>query len=86
MAQKWEKWKKREKEMSFLEHLEELRWHIIRAVLAIAVMAIVAFLFKNLIFDKIILAPRTPGFFTNRILCQLGEYLNTSVMYKYKPL
>lgn len=80
MAIKWEKWKKKEKEMSFLEHLEELRWHIIRAVLAIAIMAIAAFIFKNLIFDKIILAPRMPGFFTNRILCQIGEALNTRAL------
>lgn len=69
--------KKDEKEMSFLEHLEELRWHIIRSIVAIVIMFVVAFLFKNLIFDKIILAPRTPGFFTNRILCHLGAYLNT---------
>mgnify|MGYP001354366347 FL=1 len=80
MALKWEEGKKGENEMSFLEHLEELRWHIIRAVLAIAIMTIVAFLFKNVIFDKIILAPKTPGFFTNRILCQIGEYLNTKVL------
>ena len=80
MALKWEKGKKRENEMSFLEHLEELRWHIIRAVLAIAIMTIVAFLFKNIIFDKIILAPKNPGFFTNRILCQIGEYLNTKAL------
>jgi sec-independent protein translocase protein TatC len=80
MALKWDKWKKKEKEMSFLEHLEELRWHIIRAVLAIGFMAILAFIFKNIIFDKIILAPRMPGFFTNRILCQIGEALNTSAL------
>ncbi len=80
MALKWEKWKKREKEMSFLEHLEELRWHIIRAVTAVVLMAIVAFIFKNIIFDRIILAPRMPGFFTNRILCQIGEALNTKAL------
>ncbi len=64
-----------EKEMSFLEHLEELRWHIIRSVLAVFVFAVVAFIFKNIIFDTIILAPRDPSFLTNRLLCQLGEYL-----------
>lgn len=81
MAFKWKKNKKEgEKEMSFLEHLEELRWHIIRSVLAILIMFIVAFIFKNFIFDHVILAPRNPGFFTNRILCQLGEYLNIKAM------
>ena len=68
--------KKDDKEMSFLEHLEELRWHIIRSIVAIVVMFVVAFLLKNFIFNKIIFAPRNPGFFTNHILCQLGGYLN----------
>jgi sec-independent protein translocase protein TatC len=70
--------KKGEQEMSFLEHLEELRWHIIRSILAIVFMFVLAFIFKKVIFDYIILAPRTPGFFTNRILCQFGEYLNAT--------
>ncbi len=63
-------------EMSFLEHLEELRWHIIRSVLAIVILMIAAFIFKNFIFDKIILAPKNPGFFTNRVLCELGQLVN----------
>jgi len=65
--------KKGEKEMSFLEHLEELRWHIIRSILAIVFFMILAFLFKNIIFDKIILGPKNPDFITNRLLCQFGE-------------
>jgi len=63
-------------EMSFLEHLEELRWHIIRSVLAIVILMIAAFIFKNFIFDMIILAPKNPGFFTNRVLCELGHLVN----------
>jgi len=70
-----------EGEMSFLEHLEELRWHIIRSVIAIFVLMIVAFMFKNIIFDKIILAPKNPEFFTNRILCRLGELVNVKALY-----
>lgn len=73
MALKQKTGRKGEGEMSFLEHLEELRWHIIRSVLAIFVLMIVAFILKNIIFDKIILAPKSPEFFTNRILCQLGH-------------
>jgi sec-independent protein translocase protein TatC len=63
-------------EMSFLEHLEELRWHIIRSFVAIFVFAIAAFIFKGFIFDNIILAPRTPEFWTNRVLCDFGKKLN----------
>lgn len=77
MALKSKKKKKSEAEMSFLEHLEELRWHIIRSILAIVVFMVVAFVFKNIIFDHVILAPKDPGFFTNRILCQLGHMLGT---------
>lgn len=67
--------KKDEKEMSFLEHLEELRWHIIRSIIAIVIFMILAFIFKNLIFDRIILGPKNPDFITNRLLCQFGETL-----------
>jgi len=66
--------------MTFLEHLEELRWHIIRSVLAVFVMAIAAFLFKDIIFDKIILSPKEPEFLTNRLLCRLGELVNIKAL------
>lgn len=73
MAFKWKKGAHGEAEMSFLEHLEELRWHIIRSLLAILVFMIIAFIFKNVLFDMVILAPRRPDFFTNRLLCKLGH-------------
>jgi len=68
--------KKNENEMSFLEHLEELRWHLIRSILAIFVCAIVAFVFKDIIFDQVILAPKSPDFVINRLLCELGQKFN----------
>jgi len=71
---------KNENEMSFLEHLEELRWHIVRAVLSIFVVAIVAFIYNEIIFDSIILAPKQPGFLTNRLLCLLGEKVNIKAL------
>ncbi len=80
MANFWEKGKKGDKEMSFLEHLEELRWHIIRSILAIVILMITAFIFKNIIFDKIILAPKSPDFITARLLCRLGEYFDTAAL------
>ena len=66
--------------MSFLEHLEELRWHIIRSILAIVIFMIIAFMFKSFLFGTIILGPKNPGFITNRLLCQLGEYLKTTAL------
>lgn len=67
-------------EMTFLQHLEELRWHIIRALAAVVVGAIVAFIFKDIIFDHIILAPNNPDFITNRLLCRLADLVNVPVL------
>lgn len=75
MAFTWKKGKKGEGEMSFLEHLEELRWHIIRSLGAIVIMMIVAFIFKNVLFNEIVLAPKNSTFFTNRVFCEFGHYL-----------
>ncbi|MGA2405435.1 MAG: twin-arginine translocase subunit TatC [Bacteroidales bacterium] len=79
-GKKGNKGNKGEKEMSFLEHLEELRWHIIRSILAIVFFMIIAFIFKSFIFDHIILAPKNPNFFTNRMLCHLGELLKAAAL------
>lgn len=62
-------------EMSFLEHLEALRWHIIRALASIVIVAIGVFLAKTIVFDKIILGPTDPDFPTYRFFCRFGEAL-----------
>ena len=63
--------------MTFLEHLEVLRGHLLRSIASIGVFAIVAFLLKDIIFDHILLAPKSQDFFTNRMFCKLGELVNT---------
>ncbi len=62
-----------EKQMSFLDHLEELRWHIIRAMLAIVVFAIAAFSMKTLVWHTIILAPTRADFWTFQMFCKIGS-------------
>lgn len=62
--------------MSFLDHLEALRWHLIRSLGATVFLMIVAFFSKELLFHDIILAPSRPDFWTYRMLCRLGEYLD----------
>ncbi|MDP6908449.1 MAG: hypothetical protein QF371_03035, partial [Flavobacteriales bacterium] len=47
-----------EGEMSFLQHLEVLRWHLVRAISAIIIFAIGAFIAKGFIFDTILLGPK----------------------------
>lgn len=58
--------------MSFLDHLEELRWHLIRASLAVVVAGAVAFLAKGFIFDVLLFGPTNADFFTYDILCRLS--------------
>ena len=41
-----------EKEMSFLDHLEVLRWHLVRAFSSILIFAILAFIYKDFVFDR----------------------------------
>ncbi|PKP04024.1 MAG: twin-arginine translocase subunit TatC [Bacteroidetes bacterium HGW-Bacteroidetes-9] len=65
-----------EVEMSFWDHLDTLRGHLFRSAVAIIVMAVVAFLNREFIFDQLILAPKEPEFITNRLLCRLGEWAN----------
>lgn len=60
-------------EMSFLDHLEVLRWHILKAFLGVFAMAIIAFIFKDIVFSRIILAPKSPDFPTNIFLCNIGK-------------
>ncbi len=61
------------KEMTFLEHLEELRWTIMRSVIAIGVCMLGAFLAKDFVFDRIVLAPKSASFATYRGLCRVGQ-------------
>lgn len=63
------------KEMSFWDHLDELRVRLIRSFLAVMAMAIVAFINRQVVFDRIILGPSKSDFITNRWLCRLGEFL-----------
>lgn len=65
--------KKHPDEMSFLDHLEELRWHLIRATLAVVLIAIVAFIFKGTLFD-IIFGPQNPDFVSYDILCKISRF------------
>lgn len=63
------------KEMSFLDHLEVLRWHLVRSSIAILVFASLAFVFKNIVFDEIILAQKNSDFFTYQLFCKFSEWI-----------
>lgn len=61
-------------EMTFIDHLEELRMHIVRSVIAILVMAIVIFVYRNWVFDYVITGPINPDFISYRLLCQFSHW------------
>lgn len=65
-----------QKNMTFWSHLDELRGHLIRSVIVVFLLAIIAFVNKNILFNYIILAPKEPGFITNRLFCKAGELLS----------
>lgn len=55
-------------DMTFWDHLEALRGNIIRSLLAISLFAVLAFCFKKILFDGIVLAPVSRDFITYRLL------------------
>ena len=65
----------KDKEMSFLDHLEIFRWHLIRAAAAIIFFAVIAFIYKDIVFDVILLGPRDPNFITYKVFCIISQYL-----------
>jgi sec-independent protein translocase protein TatC len=60
-------------EMSFVDHLEELRWHIMRAVIAILICAIACFIYIDELMDVVIFGPIEKGFVTYEWLCKFGH-------------
>lgn len=62
-------------EMTFFEHLEALRPHLVRGVMSLFVIMIVAFLCKSFIIDTVLMGPQSPGFITNKWLCDISHRL-----------
>ena len=62
--------------MSFLDHLEVLRWHLFRIIIAVIVGASLAFLFRSIVFDVIVLAPVFDSFITYQLFCKLSHFMS----------
>lgn len=71
-----QEFKQEGEEMSFLQHLEMLRWHLVRGISAIFVVAIAAFLNKEILFDDIIFGPKSSDFISFQILCDFSGWLH----------
>lgn len=66
--------------MSFLDHIEQLRWHIIRAIAAILICAVIVFFNIEWIFDHIILGPAHAEFISYRWLCSFGKLIHVDAL------
>ena len=64
-----------EEEMSFLEHLEVLRWHIVRAAIALILFSGLAFVGKSFVFDQLILTMSKSDFATYQFFCRFSHSL-----------
>ena len=62
-----------EEKMSIVAHLNEFRKYLFRSAIAIIFFSVIAYFFKNLLFDIIIFSPKEADFITNRLLCLLSE-------------
>lgn len=67
-------------EMSFIDHLEELRWHVVRAVLAVIIASIFVFFKIDFVVDKILMGPAHKDFITYQWLCKLGDLLHVNAL------
>ena len=67
-------------QMAFVDHIEELRWHIIRAILAILIASAYCFFNIEWIFTNIILGPTQNDFISYQYLNKLGALLHISAL------
>ena len=73
-------------EMTFFDHLEALRWHLVRSIIVFLVFAVIIFIYKDWVYDNIILAPAQPGFITYSGLCRFGEWLHLGNAFCMPPV
>lgn len=67
-------------EMSFVDHIEELRWHIVRALIAIILSAIIAFVNIEWIFDRVLMGPAHADFIGYKWFCSFGHLMGTEAL------
>ncbi|HET8854904.1 MAG TPA: twin-arginine translocase subunit TatC [Salinimicrobium sp.] len=77
---------KEQAQMSFLDHLEALRWHLIRATLAVVIAATLAFFFEHFIFDVLLFGPSRGDFWSYGVLCDVTTYFGVDAGFCFKEL
>jgi len=71
-----QKSKSKHNQMSFLEHLEVLRWIFMRIVVVLFVLACVVYIFRDYVFQEIIMASKEMDFWTYNQFCNMSYSLN----------
>lgn len=74
-----------DKNMTFIEHLEELRWHLVRSVIVIILLAVVTFIFGRVLADRVVFGILDPDFLTYKALCKLGHLVRGSDILCIQP-
>ena len=67
-------------QLTFIGHLDVLRKHIFRSALVCVAATIVVAFTISFFYDDIIMAPTRPGFITYRLLCELGDWINSDAL------
>ena len=70
------------KEMSFFDHIDELRKYLIRSIIAVIALSIIAFIYMDVIFHDILMAPSRPDFPTFKILCEYFDFCIGNMNFK----
>lgn len=69
----------------FFGHLEELRKRLIYIFIVLAIMTTLSFIFVDIIFNEIILAPIHENFITFELICRLGNALGIESLCGIQP-
>ncbi|MDL2228436.1 twin-arginine translocase subunit TatC [Odoribacter sp. OttesenSCG-928-L07] len=56
------------KEATIWQHLEDLRWTLARSIIVVLILTVVAFIFKDFVFNSIVLAPCNNSFISYKII------------------
>lgn len=60
--------------MSFIDHLEALRWHVIRSLIAILILALIIWFNIQWVFDNVIAGPINPNFISYTVFCDFSHW------------
>ena len=61
---------------TFWGHVEVFRWMLIRSIAVVFGVAVVAFCYKDFVFEQLILAPCNADFVTDRLIAKIGMVAN----------